>query len=73
MEIGGFEVQIAKDALFVAWVVVIDVIADAGFEIRGDLGATGLQLAACTPAEVTPFETYRRHLVFRHVEQLGQL
>ena len=28
MEIGGFEVQIAKDALFVAWIVVVDVIAE---------------------------------------------
>ena len=72
MEIGGFEVHVAKDALFVAWIVVVDVIADASFEIRGDLGATGLQLAACTSAEMTPFETHRRQLVVRHAEQCGR-
>ena len=60
MEIGGFEVQVAKDALFLAWVVVIDVIADTGFEVGRHLGAAGAQLAAWSQAEVGPFEPYRR-------------
>ena len=72
MEIGGFEVEIAKDALFLAWILVVNVTTDAGFEIRGDLRATGVQLAACTQAEVTPFETRRRQLVFGYIEPFGQ-
>ena len=73
MKISGFEVQVAKDPLFLAWVLVVDVIADTGFEIGGDLGAVGLQLAAWTQAEVSPFETHRRQLVLGHVEKFGQL
>lgn len=43
MKIGRFEVQVAKDPLFLAWVLVIDVIADTGLKVRGDLGGSSRQ------------------------------
>jgi hypothetical protein len=46
MEIGGFEVQVAKDPLLFAWVLGVDMIADTGFEVGGHLGTAGAQLAA---------------------------
>jgi hypothetical protein len=41
MEIGGLEVQVAKDPLFLAWVLGVDMIADTGFEVGGHCGTTG--------------------------------
>ena len=71
MEISGFEVEVTKNPLFLARVLLVDVIANASFEIGGDLGAADLQLAAWTQAEVAPFETHRRQLVgWRKMSQM---
>jgi hypothetical protein len=43
MVIGGFEVQVAKDSLFLTWVLVVDMVTDTGFEVGGHLGGSSRQ------------------------------
>ena len=69
MEIGGFEVQVAKDPLFFPGVLRVHMVADASVEVGGHLGAAGAPLAAWTEAEVGPFEPHGRQLVLGHAEE----
>ena len=73
VEIGGFEVPIAKDELFLGGVLRIDMVADFGLEVRGHLGTAPQQLAVGTSAHVTPGEVHEWHLVVRQTQQLGHL
>jgi hypothetical protein len=73
MESGSFEVHVAKDPLFFAWVLGVDMIADTGFEVCGHLRAAGASLTAWTEAEVGPCAAYRRELLVGHAQELGAL
>jgi hypothetical protein len=41
MVIGGFEMQVAKNPLFLARILVVDMVTDTGLEVGGYLGAAG--------------------------------
>jgi hypothetical protein len=73
VEIGGFEVPIAKDELFLGGVLRIDMVAAFGLEVRGHLGTAPQPLAVGTSAHVTPGEVHEWHLVVRQTQQLGHL
>ena len=45
VDIGGLLVQVAKDLLLLALILGIDMVADLGFEVRGDLGTVPHQVA----------------------------
>ncbi len=51
---GGLVVQIAKDALLLAGILGVDMRADSGLEVLGDLGAVAPQLALGVSAEMRP-------------------
>ena len=73
VDIGGCEVHVAKDALFVGGVFGVKVIADLGLEVRGHLGSGPEQLALKTSTEGTPCEAHRRDLVCGQAQQCGDL
>ncbi len=56
VDVGGFEVEIAEDFFFLAWVLVIDVDADFGLEIRGHFRAATDELAVCVVIQMAPFD-----------------
>ena len=56
VEIGGFEVEIAKDFLFLVGVLGFDVDTDFGLQVRRHFGAAAHELAACVLAQMTPFD-----------------
>ena len=51
---GGLLVQRAKDALLLAGILGVDMRADSGLEVLGDLGAVAPQLALGVSAEMRP-------------------
>jgi hypothetical protein len=73
VDIGGFEVQVAKDALGVRGVLGVEVVADLGLEVRRHLGTAPEQLALGPPPQVTPCEAHHRDLVFGQAQQCGDL
>jgi hypothetical protein len=56
MNMRGLLVEVAKDAFLLVGVLIVDVIADFGLQIRGDLGAAAPQLALWALGQAGPFD-----------------
>ena len=70
---GGLLLQVAEDAVFVVWILVVAVVADLGVEIGGDLGAAAPPLSLRALAEMGLLEAQGRQLVCGQGEPLGEL
>ena len=56
VEIGGFEMHVAKDFFLLGGVLGVDVDADFGLEVRGPFGAAAHELAVWSLPQMAPLD-----------------